>query len=121
MTIVTLDSQTIVAPTPFHFNLHVAATLKIDAAAARRLVNRQVITKLSTGLAAGEPELAIRGEQMIWRVPISLSLPGLGELGQVGNIEVDAQTGKILSGAARREQILQHAHRLYTGSPLFSE
>jgi hypothetical protein len=121
MTIVTLNSQPITSPTPFHFNLHVAATLQIDAAAARRLVNRQVIAKLSTGLAAGEPELTIRGEQLIWRVPVSLSLPELGDLGQVGDIEVNAQTGEILSGAAEREQILQHAHRLYTGSPLPAE
>ncbi|NKQ37358.1 MAG: hypothetical protein HF973_17295 [Chloroflexi bacterium] len=95
--------------------------MQIDAAAARRLVNRQVVAELSTGLAAGDPELTIRGEQLIWRVPISLSLPGLGELGQVGDIEVDAQTGEILSGAVEREQILQHAHRLYTGSPLPTE
>ena len=121
MITVTLNSQTITSPTPFHFNLHVAATLQIDATAARRLVTRQVIAKLSTGLAACEPELAIRGEQLIWRVPISLSLPEMGELGQVGDIEVDAQTGEILSGAAEREQILQHAHRLYTGSPLLTE
>lgn len=121
MTTVILDSQTTSDMKPFHFNLHVVATLQINAVDARRLVNRQVVAELSTGLGAREPELAIRGQKFIWRVPLFLSLPGVGELGQVGGIEVDAQTGEILSDTAVREQILQHAHRLYTGYPLPSE
>jgi hypothetical protein len=121
MTTVILDSQTIADMKPFHFNLHVAATLHVNATDARRLVNQQVVAELSTGLGAREPELAIRGQQLIWRVPVFLSLPDIGELGQVGDIEVDAQTGEILSDAAVRERILQHAHRLYTGSPLPTE
>ncbi len=121
MITVILDSQTVTDMKPFHFNLHVAATLHINATDARRLVNREVVAELSTGLGAREPELAIRGQQLVWRVPLFLSLPGVGELGQVGDIEVDAQTGEILSDAITREQILQHAHRLYTGSPLPTE
>ncbi len=121
MTTLTLESQTISSPTPFHFNFHVVATLHINADVARRLANRQIAAELSTGLGAREPELAIRGQQLIWRVPVYLSLPQLGDLGRVGSIDVDARTAVILTSASKQKQILQHAHRLYTGSPLPAE
>jgi hypothetical protein len=39
-------------------------SLNISAEEARRLLNRQVVTKLGTGLIARDPELAIDGEQV---------------------------------------------------------
>ena len=90
MTTLVFDSQDFASTTPIHFNLHVAVTLHISAEDARHLVNRQIVAELGTGLGARQPELAMRGEQMIWVVPIFLWLPSLGELGQVGTIEVDA-------------------------------
>jgi hypothetical protein len=32
----------------------------------------------------------------LWRVPVWLALPTTGSLGQVGALDVDAQTGEIL-------------------------
>ena len=58
---------------------HVVATLNVTAEEARRRVNRQVVTELGTGLIARDPELVLVGEQIAWRVPVMLSLPGLGE------------------------------------------
>ncbi|MCP4424391.1 MAG: hypothetical protein GY803_07870 [Chloroflexi bacterium] len=121
MTTLFLDSQDAALNAPIHFNLHVAVTLHISADDARRLVNRDIVTELGTGLGAQNPELAIRGQQIIWVVPIVLSLPHLGELGQVGTIEVDAQTGDILNGETEPKRILQHAQRLYTGATLSAE
>jgi hypothetical protein len=54
-------------------------------------------------------------------VPIVLSLAQLGELGEVGIIEVDAQTGTILDNGRNRERIVQHAQRLYAGATLPAE
>ncbi len=121
MTTLFLNSEDVATTAPIHFNLHVAVTLHVSADDARRLVNRQIVTELGTGLGAQKPELAIRGQQTIWIVPIVLSLPRLGELGQVGTIEVDAQTGAILNGDTEPERILQHAQRLYAGATLSAE
>lgn len=121
MTTLFLDSQDVASNVPIHFNLHVAVTLHVSANDARRLVNRQVVTELGTGLGARQPELAIRNQQTIWVVPVFLSLPSLGELGQVGTIEVDAQTGAILNDKTEQERILQHAQRLYAGATLSAE
>jgi prevent-host-death family protein len=99
----------------------VAITVQLSAEEARRLVNREIVPELGTGLGAKQPDLLLRGEQVIWRVPIVLSLAQLGDLGEVGIIEVDAQTGAILNKDNSHERILQHAQRLYAGATLPAE
>jgi hypothetical protein len=88
-------------------------SVNISAEDARRLVNQTIVPELGTGLAAKEPDLLLRDRQAIWRVPVVLSLPRLGDLGEVGFIEVDAETGKISSDKTAQERILQHAQRLF--------
>ena len=106
---------------PVHLSLHVVATLNITAADARRRVNQQVVIELGTGLIGRDPDLVIEGEQFLWRVPIVLSLPRLGDLGQVGHVDVDACTGEFLADEATRDRIIQHARRLYHGATLPAE
>lgn len=98
----------------------VTISVNISAEEARRLVNRTIVPELGTGLGAKAPDMLVRGRQVIWRVPIVLSLPRLGDLGEVGNIEVDALTGRIISGKATQEKIIQHAQRLYAGTTALS-
>jgi hypothetical protein len=43
---------------------------------------------------AGEPVLAV-GERVRWRVPVKLSLTSIGDVGEVGAIEVDVETGQM--------------------------
>ncbi|MFZ0545915.1 MAG: type II toxin-antitoxin system Phd/YefM family antitoxin [Candidatus Promineifilaceae bacterium] len=93
----------------------VSISVNISSEEARRLVNQKIVPELGTGLGAKEPDLLLRGQQIIWRVPVVLSLPRLGDLGEVGIIEVDAQTGEIRSNEMDQARILQHAQRLYAG------
>jgi hypothetical protein len=113
-----LSAKGVPQTTPIYLSLHLAATLNVSAEEARRKVNRQVVTELGTGLVARDPELVIAGEQIVWRVPMMLSLPDLGDLGQVGTVDVDARTGSLALDAAAQDRIIQHAHRLYTGATL---
>lgn len=101
-----------------HLHLHLETTLEITAEEARRRVNRQVVMELGTGLAAQPPDLGIAEQTIVWRVPITLSLPELGDLGQVGVIEVDSRSGEILSTDEVLERITQHARRLFAGATL---
>jgi len=121
MATVLTDARSIPKTAPIHLSFHVAATLNVTAEEARRQVNRQVVTELGTGLIARDPELAFMDEQIAWRVPIVLSLPGLGDLGQVGTVDVDARTGDLLLSSDARERMLQHARRLYAGATLQAE
>jgi len=118
MTIITKDSKAISETVPIHLRFHVIATLNVTARDACRQVNRQVVAKLGTGLIAQDPDLVIDGEPIVWRVPIVLSLPELGDLGQVGTIDVDAETGDVLTTTAAQARIIQHARRLYAGATL---
>lgn len=99
----------------------VSIAVEMSAEEARRLVNRTIVPELGTGLGTKEPDLLLRGQQALWRVPIVLSLSPLGDLSEVGIIEVDAQTGKITSDDTAQERILQHAQRLYAGATLSPE
>ncbi len=121
MTIITGKAKVVSETPPIHLRFHVVATLNVTAGDARRRVNRQVTPDLGTGLIAQEPELVIDGDSIVWRVPIVLSLPDLGDLGQVGAIDVDAETGDVLSTLAAQERIIHHARRLYTGATLQAE
>lgn len=116
-----VDAKTIPETAPIHLSFHVAATLNVTAEDARRRVNRLVVTELGTGLIARDPELALIGERIVWRVPIVLSLPALGDLGQVGTVDVDARTSDLLLTPDAQERIIQHARMLYAGATLQAE
>ncbi len=121
MVTVLANASSVPQTAPIHLSFHVVATLNFSAQDARRQVNRQVVTELGTGLVARDPELAIVGEQIVWRVPIVLSLPGLGDVGQVGTVDVDARTNDLLLEPDVHERIVQHARRLYAGATLQTE
>lgn len=106
---------------PVCLSLHVVVTLNVTAADARRRVNRQVVTELGTGLIGRDPHLVVEGERVYWRVPVVLSLPGWGDLGQVGYIDVDADSGEVISGEVVQRRIVEHARRLYAGATLPTE
>lgn len=115
MTAIHLEASALPQIAPISLHLHLVATLNITAAQACRLANKHIISELGTGLIGREPELMIAGEQIKWRVPVVLSLPTLGNLGEVGAIEIDAQSGALLTGAETQDKIIQHAHRLFAG------
>ncbi|HEY85086.1 MAG TPA: hypothetical protein G4N96_08265 [Chloroflexi bacterium] len=116
-----VDKNAITQATPLSLVFHLDTTLNINADQARTIVNRQVVTELGTGLSAGEAELLIGGNRIRWRVPIILSLPDLGHLGQAGAIEVDSQTGHILTAPEIRTQIIKYASIIYHGATLQTE
>lgn len=118
---VLLAAQPVSQTAPVYSNVHLALMLNVTAEDARRLVNHQVVPELGTGLVARDPALMIAGEQIAWRVPILLSLPELGDLGEVGMVDVDARTGAIALGAAAQKRLIQHASRLYAGAALQAE
>lgn len=98
--------------------LQYTVTLALTANEARRLVNRQIVPVLGTGLVAVKPELVIVNEQPFWRVPIKLSLPNWGDLGQVGTVSIDALSGQLLLTDENQEEIINHARWLYQGATL---
>ena len=96
----------------------VAVDVQISAREARQIVNREMVPQMSTGLGTREPNLMLREGQARWRVPLTLSLPTLGDLGEIGVVEVDARQGAIVTNYQDRQRMIQHAQRLYAGATL---
>lgn len=118
MTTILIHTQQLDDNLPMSLDLHVRMTLPITAQEAQRRVKRHVIPELGTGLAALKPELSVNEGQVLWRVPILLSLPELGSLGIVGFVCVDASSGEIQMTHSDQEGIINHARWLYAGAAL---
>lgn len=107
-------------PVTVDINIRVSGRIAVGSLAARQKVNRFVVSQIGNLLCAGEPELVI-AQRFHWRVPVLLTMPGKGELGQVGEINVDAQTGEIDAHELIIARIQRDARSLATGSPLSAE
>jgi hypothetical protein len=63
---------------------------------ARRLVNNWAHLELSSQMRAMRPQLVIMARGVAhWRVPLHLTFPALGDVGPVGVVLVDVQTGQM--------------------------
>jgi hypothetical protein len=98
--------------------VHFSAKLNVTQVAARRKVNVFLLNEIGTGLGGDTPTLVINNNRLYWRVPVILALPTRGRLGQVGQIDVDAQTGEILADPRLMSDITTHAEQLVAGPPL---
>ena len=98
--------------------VRVSASLNITATAARRKVNVFLLDEAGTGLGGDAPTLVIHNDRLCWRVPVILAMAPCGPLGQVGQIDVDAQSGEILVDDESIQAIVDHAERLLAGSTL---
>ena len=92
-------------------HIEVAADMNISAFAAQRKVTGFVADEISTQLHGGEPVLVV-GDRIRWRVPVWLSLPPTGDLGEVGALEVDVETGQLEITEALIQEITQRADEL---------
>jgi hypothetical protein len=89
--------------------VHVKARINVTAFVARQKVNVWLLDKVGTGLLSEKPSLVAANGRLYWRVPVVLSLPGHGRLGQVGSVDVDVQTAELLADQSLIEQITQNA------------
>jgi len=92
-------------------DIKISAPVNISAFAARQKVNGFVVDEISTNMHGAEPALIV-GQRLTWRVPIILSIPPRGDLGTVGEIDVDVATGEILYTRATVLEIQQRAREL---------
>ena len=99
-----------------NINISVSAKMNLTALVARRKVNVFLLNEVSTGLGGDQPSLLVANDRVCWRVPVVLALSTRGRLGQVGQIDVDAQTGELLTTPQLIQEIKDHANRLATRS-----
>ncbi len=93
--------------------LGVTAQVPISAFVARQKVNVLLLEQVSNLLLADEPTLkqAATG-QWQWHVPIDLTYPSYGRVGNVGEIIVDAHYGRMFYDDALLDSFTSAAERL---------
>jgi hypothetical protein len=89
------------------------ASLPISAFVARQKVNVLMLEQISHLLLAGEPQLVQKmNQQWVWQVPVDLTFPNKGRVGQVGQVEVEAYHGEIQFTEILLAQILAKVQQL---------
>ena len=91
-------------------NIHVWAEV-IGPEAARRRANGWLLEHVGNLLRAETPELLV-GEQLRWRVDVTLTTPRRGAVGRIGRLLLDARTSDVLEEAESIAELLNHAQAL---------
>jgi hypothetical protein len=108
-----VEMQEMPIPPESELKVEITLTAKVNftATACQRRVSKLLLDQV--GLFYGErPNLVFSEERMLWRVPVWLSLPTTGPLGQVGTLDVDVQTGEILYTPEILDEIKERGHAL---------
>ena len=88
------------------------ASICIDVETAQRLTNRFILENLPDRFCAGTPRFLQFPLRSVWIVPILLSYPRIGPIGQVGIAAVDTETGSVV-GWTPLEQVKKTAEAIY--------
>ena len=85
----------------------------VSAVSARRKVNVFVLERVSNLFLANEPTLIQREDgNWVWLVPVDFTLPWIGRVGSVGELEVDARNGEIYYTQALLDEMADKAEAL---------
>jgi len=90
-----LDPQIALNAGKVEINIRVSADMNVSAFAARQQITGFVCDQISYLMGAGDPSLVI-SDKLYWRVPIIFTLPGQGNLGEVGHIDVNVENGQLM-------------------------
>ena len=90
-----LSTVQLPAQADVRIEISIAAHLGITSQSAQRKVSKLVLDQLGNLLYGETPNL-VAGSRLLWRVPVWVSSPVNGPIGQVGTLDVDAQTGEVL-------------------------
>lgn len=95
-------------------DIRVTVAVNVSRFAARQKITGFVADHISTQMHAGEPVLHV-GERICWRVPVVLSMPPEGDIGKVGEVDVDVETGQMSFTPALIQDIERRASLLTAG------
>jgi len=117
---VELDEISLPVPAEVKIEFSLTAQVNITDYTAQRKVSKLLLDHVGNLLYGERPSL-VAGRRLLWRVPIWLALPTTGPLGQVGTLDVDAQTGEILFTQQILEEIAERGNALAQRTPSSAE
>lgn len=107
----------------FDLSVKARAEMRISARRARQLVGIFTGNHLSTKIHGITPaELMLWADRVYWRVPFIFSMGLQGQIGQIGTIDVDTETGALtICGEelddTHMQDMLTNAERLAASRP----
>jgi hypothetical protein len=105
-----------------HVDLHVSLKLGITAKQAKRKLSRFLLDEVSLFIGPEEPILVVAdGPAVFWRFPLQFAMAKCGRLGQVGSIDVDAQSGELLLTDEQLMEIKLNARLLARSAALSTD
>lgn len=108
---VELSEITLPSQVEVKVELTVTAPINVTAQSAQRQASKLLLDQVGNLLYGERPNL-VAGEKLWWRVPVWIALPTTGPLGQVGTLDIDAQSGEILYAQLILDDIEARAHAL---------
>jgi hypothetical protein len=109
----TLELSEMALPTQAEIKIQFSLTAQVNITdfTAQRQVSRLLLDHVGN-LLYGERPALVAGRRLLWRVPIWLASPRSGPIGQVGVLDVDAQTGEILYDQVLLDEIAERGNAL---------
>jgi hypothetical protein len=103
-----MELESLTLPTQAEVKVEFSLTAKVNVTdfTAQRKVSKLLLDQVGNLLYGEQPNLVV-GRRLLWRVPVWLGWPTVGPLGQVGSLDVDAQTGEILFSPAHLEELAE--------------
>ena len=95
----------------FLLNVQREIEILVSAEKAQRAVNIFTHKKISAQMRADTPTLVVRDQKTFWRVPVHLTIPRSGDVGEFGATLVDVVTGEF-DGARLIDEVHGNAGRL---------
>ena len=98
--------------------IQLSLTLGITAKQAKRRLSRFLLDEVSLFIGPEEPILVVDGTTAFWRFPLQLTMAKCGRLGQVGSVDVDAQSGELRITDEQLMEIKRNARLLARSATL---
>ncbi len=76
---------------------------KVDSKAAMIIANKFIISNFKSCLAAGLPKTVSFPIRNVWIIPVLLSCPNVGIIGEVGMVAVDSESGSVVGFTPKNE------------------
>lgn len=90
-----LSEMALPAQAEVKIQFSLTAQINITDYTAQRQVSKLLLDHVGN-LLYGERPTLVAGRRLLWRVPVWLASPRSGPIGQVGVLDVDAQSGEVL-------------------------
>lgn len=76
------------------------------------IANRFILDNLPDRFCAGIPKRVVFLNKVVWTVPITLSYPSVGKIGEVGIVAIDGEIGEVI-GWTPFDEVTSVAKKIY--------